>query len=215
MAWYAFTMRAMPQPPPPCLACGLPPPLCPASVPPRCAICHQVFAPGIVGYPGVTETAAETWTPPGRAVTAGVLDAEGHPLTWGCVAAAHEWLVHHAFCEQQAAGAGGYSSDDESDAPTPCPCTWHPVAIEERESHQYGCRGSGRARSAAPAGRPAALAGTCLTTRPTRTRVGRTAVCAATLALERARGRCAQAAPAPAPGGPRAPPSALVRTPRD
>ena len=33
------------------------------------------------------------------------------------------------------------TSDDESDAPAPCPCTWHPVAIEERESHQYACRG--------------------------------------------------------------------------
>ena len=114
--------------------------LCPASVPPRCAICQQVFAPGIVGYPGVEGPAAETWTPPGRPVSAGVLDHDGHPLTWGCVAAAHAWLVHHAFCEQQAAGAGGYSSDDESDAPTPCPCTWHPAAIEERESHEYACR---------------------------------------------------------------------------
>ena len=26
------------------------------------------------------------------------------------------------------------------DAPTPCPCTWHPVAIKERESHEYACR---------------------------------------------------------------------------
>ena len=96
-----------------------------------------MFAPGIVGYPGVTATAAETWTPPGRAVTAGVLDAEGHPLTWGCVAAAHAWLVHHASCEQQV--GGGYSSDDEMDTPA-CPCTWHPVAIEEREAHLFACR---------------------------------------------------------------------------
>ena len=42
-----------------------------------------------------------------------------------------------ASCEQQ---AGGYSSDDEAGTPAGCPCTWHPVAIEERESHLYACR---------------------------------------------------------------------------
>ena len=31
-------------------------------------------------------------------------------------------------------------TDDEADAPMPCPCTWHPAAIEERESHEYACR---------------------------------------------------------------------------
>ena len=66
----------------------------------------------------------------------GIDDGDGHPLTWGRVAHAHAWLVQHASC---AAQAGGYSSDDE-EAPAGCPCTWHPVAIEERASHLLVCR---------------------------------------------------------------------------
>ena len=81
--------------------------------------------------------AAETWTPPGWSAEAGICDHDGHPLTWGSVAAAHTWLVYHASCEQQV--GGGYSSDDEMDTPA-CPCTWHPVAIEEREAHLFACR---------------------------------------------------------------------------
>ena len=41
--------------------------------------------------------------------------------------------MYHASCEQL---GGGYSSDDEMDAPR-CPCTWHP---EEREAHLLACR---------------------------------------------------------------------------
>ena len=69
-------------------------------------------------------------------VEAGIRDDESHPLTWGRVAHAHEWLVRHAGCEVQ---ASGYASDDE-ESPARCPCTWHPVAIEERESHLFVCR---------------------------------------------------------------------------
>ena len=74
--------------------------------------------------------------PPDWPVEAGVCDDDGHPLTWGRVAAAHAWLVRHAGCGQQ---AGGYASDDE-DEPQGCPCLWHPVAIAERESHLFVCR---------------------------------------------------------------------------
>ncbi|MDC0526154.1 hypothetical protein OAO87_04050 [bacterium] len=73
----------------------------------------------------------------GWPVEAGICDDDGHPLTWGRVAAAHAWLVRHASCEAQ---AGGYSSDDEEGTPAGCPCTWHPVAIEERASHLAVCR---------------------------------------------------------------------------
>ena len=62
----------------------------------------QGTQPGAVGYPGVSETAAETWTPPGWPVDTSITDAEGHPLTWGRVRQAHEWLVAHASCEQAA-----------------------------------------------------------------------------------------------------------------
>ena len=110
-----------PSPAPPCSACGLAPPLCPASVPARCLTCDQAFAPGAVGYPEVQTEPAETWTPPDWPVEAGIGDGDGHPLTWGRVAHAHAWLVQHASC---AAQAGGYSSDDE-EAPAGCPCTLH------------------------------------------------------------------------------------------
>ena len=125
-----------PSPAPPCSACGLAPPLCPASVPARCLTCDQAFAPGAVGYPEVQTEPAETWTPPDWPVEAGIGDGDGHPLTWGRVAYAHAWLVQHASC---AAQAGGYSSDDE-EAPASCLCTWHPVAIDERASHLLACR---------------------------------------------------------------------------
>ena len=32
-------------------------------------------------------------------------------------------------------GSVGYDSDGDY-----CPCTWHPVAIEERDSHMWSCR---------------------------------------------------------------------------
>ena len=82
-----------PSPAPPCSACGLAPPLCPASVPARCLTCDQAFAPGAVGYPEVQTEPAETWTPPGWPVEAGISDGDGHPLTWGRVAYAHARLA--------------------------------------------------------------------------------------------------------------------------
>ena len=99
--------------------------------------CRQVFTPGVVGYPEAQDEPAETWTPPDWPVEAGVCDDDGHPLTWGRVAAAHAWLVSHASYGSQ---AGGYSSDDDEGAPLGCPCLWHPVAIAERESHLFVCR---------------------------------------------------------------------------
>ena len=69
---------------------------------------------------------------------ASVSDDDGHPLTWARVVAAHEWLTRHATCAAATgapADASGYDSDGDR-----CPCTWHPVAIEERESHEYVCR---------------------------------------------------------------------------
>ena len=120
------------------MACGLTYPHCPASVPARCLICHQTFMSGAVGYPDAQATPAEVWTPPSWPIEAGILDDDGHPLTWGRVAAAHTWLVRHASCVR----AGGYASDGDDDAPASCPCTWHPAAIEERESRRPGERRS-------------------------------------------------------------------------
>ena len=80
----------------------------------------------------------ETWTPPGWPVDASITDAEGHPLTWGRVRQAHEWLVAHAFCEQATTTFDSGSEDeyDENGEPRACPCQWHPVTIEYRSSHQ-------------------------------------------------------------------------------
>ena len=102
-------------------------------------MCHQPFATGSVGYPDVAEEPAEVWTPPEWPIETSVSDGDGHPLTWGRVAAAHVWLVRHASCESQ--GAADYSSDEEGAPPGGgCPCTWHPVMIEERSSHLAVCR---------------------------------------------------------------------------
>ena len=52
---------------------------------------------------------------------------------------AHGWLTHHANCAGAdvlgLSDATGYDSDDDR-----CPCTYHPVAIEERASHYHACR---------------------------------------------------------------------------
>ena len=97
------------------------------------------YAASSVGYPDIAEEPAEVWTPPEWPIETSVSDAEGHPLTWGRVAAAHAWLVSHASCEPQ--GAAGYSSDEEgAPAAGGCPCTWHPALIEERESHLLAFR---------------------------------------------------------------------------
>ena len=86
-------------------------------------------------YPEVAQETAETWTPPG--IPQPISDDDGHPLTWGKVLQSHNYLVTHASCAAaaDAAGPSGYDSDDaDGDAPGPCPCLWHPVAIEERAS---------------------------------------------------------------------------------
>ena len=69
-----------------------------------------------------------TWTPPGsdRPIT----DHSGHPLTFGRVLRAHASLVSHASClplPDSLSGAHFDSDDDDA----PCPCTWHPVLIDE------------------------------------------------------------------------------------
>ena len=83
------------------------------------------------------EDPAETWTPPGYPPDGSLSDDNGYPLTWGRVVLAHNWLVRHATCAAAAgpSEATGYDSDGDR-----CPCTWHPVAIEERESHMFVCR---------------------------------------------------------------------------
>ena len=47
-------------------------------------------------------------------------------------------FAHHASCAgadaQGLNDATGYDSDDDR-----CPCTYHPVAIEERASHYHAC----------------------------------------------------------------------------
>ena len=137
----------LPPPPPPpspplCPACQLPPAQCPgatlASPPPSCVICASPFALGAVPYPEVAAQHAECWTPPGYPVDAGVRDDNGIPLTWAAVRYAHEWLTAHATCAAAAsdtADASGYDSDGDQ-----CPCTYHPVAMEERSSHLHACR---------------------------------------------------------------------------
>ena len=89
-------------------------------------------------YPEVAEEPAEVWTPPGLPLDASVQDDDGHPLTWGRVQAAHDWLVRHATCAAaditETDDATGYDSDGDR-----CACTWHPAAIEERASHMHAC----------------------------------------------------------------------------
>ena len=117
-----------------CLACGRPPASCPgASIHITCQVCGLPLATGAVGYPGVPGAApAEVWTPLGT--QAPIADDEGHPLTWGRVFSAHASLVAHASC---ASSAHGYDSDGaEADAPSQCPCQWHPALIEELASHR-------------------------------------------------------------------------------
>ena len=85
----------------------------------------------------MAEEPAETWTPPGYPIDASIGDGDGHPLTWARVVTAHEWLTQHATCAAatDASDATGYDSDGDQ-----CPCTWHPAAVEERESHTHVCR---------------------------------------------------------------------------
>ena len=66
---------------------------------------------------------------------ASICDDDGHPLTWGRVRSAHAWLARHATCAgASSSDANGYDSDGDR-----CPCTYHPAAIEERESHMRAC----------------------------------------------------------------------------
>jgi hypothetical protein len=131
-----------PGPPQPlCPACLLPPQQCPgsmlASPPASCSVCASPFASGAVPYPEAADEPAETWTPPDHPVEASICDSEGHPLTWARVRAAHDWLTLHATCaaaSSETDDAAGYDSDGDR-----CPCTWHPVAIEERSSHTRAC----------------------------------------------------------------------------
>ena len=100
-------------------------------------ICASPFASGAVPYPEIAGEAAEVWTPPGFPIDGSISDDHGHPLTWARVQAAHDWLTLHATCaaaSSELEGASGYDSDGDH-----CPCTWHPVAIEERSSHMYVC----------------------------------------------------------------------------
>ena len=109
-----------------------------ASPPPSCVVCASPFASGAVPYPEVATQPAECWTPPGYPVDAGIRDDNGIPLTWAAVRYAHEWLTAHATCAAAAsdtADASGYDSDGDQ-----CPCTYHPVAMEERASHLHACR---------------------------------------------------------------------------
>ena len=126
---------ARPPSPPTCSACGLPEAACPGGHS-SCSICHTSFAVGSVGYPGLNADPAEVWAPPGmppdESLARAVSDPEGHPLTWGRVLAAHNWLVRHASC-----GVNGYESDDDAAG---CPCLWHQAMIEERSSHELVCR---------------------------------------------------------------------------
>ena len=96
-----------------------------------------------MGYPEVAAAAgepAEVWTPPGQPVAASIGDCHGHPLTWGAVARAHQWLVAHASCSS-AGRPAAYDSDDPDATldPPPCPCTYHPTLIEARETHLLTC----------------------------------------------------------------------------
>ena len=102
-------------------------------------MCASPFARGSVPYPEVAEEPAEVWTPPGHPVEHSLLDDYGHPLTWGAVCTAHAWLTAHASCAgadaQGSSDATGYDSDNDR-----CPCTYHPVAIEDRASYMRTCR---------------------------------------------------------------------------
>ena len=136
------------------------------------------FATGSVPYPEVAQETAETWTPPGHPLEASLLDGDGHPLTWGRVLAAHGWLTHHANCAGAdvlgLSDATGYDSDDDR-----CPCTYHPVAIEERASHYHACRAWPGPICGESAGWRAASAASSSRRPMTLTPGGRQAVCVA------------------------------------
>ena len=126
-----------------CPACQLPLDRCPgaalarASPPASCSVCASPLATGTVPYPEAASEPAETWTPPGFPLADSISDDDGHPLTWGRVKDAHDWLTRHASCAAAHGldDASGYDSDGDR-----CPCTWHPVAVEERDSHLRACR---------------------------------------------------------------------------
>ena len=46
---------------------------------------------------------AEVWVGPGLSIEYALTDSDGHPLTWGRVASAHDFLTRHATCAGQAA----------------------------------------------------------------------------------------------------------------
>ena len=114
-----------------CRACSVPAHRCPALFS-HCQACHVELTP------------EEVWTPPGYPEDGSIKDDSDYPLTWGRVCSAHAWLVYHASCGDAAGGSSTlpYDSDEEDGGgPTrPCPCQWHPVAIEERSSHEWACR---------------------------------------------------------------------------
>ena len=108
-------------------------------VPTRYDVCNAPFGTAAVGHPNVPGDPAETWVGPGLTIDHALTDADGHPLTWGRVVQAHNYLVRHATCADvsniDTTDATGYDSDGDR-----CPCTYHPVAIEERGSHLSACR---------------------------------------------------------------------------
>ena len=108
---------------------------------PRCQICSAPFGTALVGYPDDSDPGdpAEVWVGPGLPIEYALADSDGHPLTWGRVTSAHDFLMRHATCAGQAAAqspspdgdATGYDSDGDQ-----CPCTWHPDMIEAMWAHR-------------------------------------------------------------------------------
>ena len=117
-------------------------------------------------------------------------------------------LVSHASCGSQASGYSRPTTRRAHRWAAPASGTPRPSRSASRTCLYVA---PGPARSAAPAGQPAAPAVTCSTPWPTRSCGGRTAACAATPALsDRA---VEQAAPASALGGPLADARERLRTP--
>ena len=93
----------------------------------RCRLCSQPMPDGLVGYHDPDDgdvTFYERWVRQPYDQTnddAAVGGADGHPLTWGRIAASHDSLVHHYPCRGRDEGThADYDSSDEG-AP-PCPC---------------------------------------------------------------------------------------------
>ena len=106
---------------------------------------------GTVGYAEVAQEPFESWAPPAPQPyleRQPISDAYGHPLTWGTVRAAHEWLVRHATCESSGFGPAGWDSDGDGEAdpddPTagrvPCYCQYSSEGADERSANLAICR---------------------------------------------------------------------------